>query len=83
MTATERRYEAVGAITHEFINSRTGRFNTKVVTRATVIARIQKLSSLGRTDRWKLAVENWAMMVQCNPLRWAILQGAIFTNFAA
>lgn len=46
---------------------------------------IEALASLGRTERWALAINNWAGMVrdQANPRAWALLQGSIFAAHAA
>lgn len=85
VSAKDRRLDAIGAITHKYIDRETGLVNTS--DREEVGREIAKLWQLGRTVRWNTAVRQWIdMVVEGEPvsdLRWAILQGAIFTGFKA
>lgn len=60
-----------------------------------IAANIRKLAALGRTERWRAAIDRWAAMVEETPqeapwpedgrrqyLRWAFLQGAIYAGHA-
>lgn len=88
-TATEKRLDAIGAITHKYIDSTTGLLTIEDTTenRVMVGTEIIKLWDLGRTDRWRVAVRDWCDLVveESNgfDFRWTILQGAIYTGFKA
>lgn len=81
--AQQKRYDAIQAITHEFIDVSTGMETTD--DREAVGRKIIELWELGRTERWRVAVREWCDLVcdSSNPLRWAIIQGAIYTAFQA
>lgn len=44
------------------------------------VAKIRELADLGRTDRWKHAVDRWAGLIEETPenRRWALIQGSIW-----
>lgn len=52
-----------------------------------IAADIRRLHTLGRTQRWLDAIENWAEVVESAPddtkFEWAVLQYAIFASYAA
>lgn len=50
-----------------------------------IIAEIEAMKSLGRTDRWQDSLTGWINMIREYPesLDWAITQGAIYAAYAA
>jgi hypothetical protein len=78
--AQDRRIEAITAVNECFRDTH----NQQVPTGAVVVA-IRKLAPLGRTERWKQAVDDWARLVEEHPenRRWACYVGAIFTAHRA
>lgn len=89
VTATDKRYEMVGIISHsviEAVKDETGIHNVWLISDRTVIAAIirEYLAPLGRTERWSASVEGWARMVEAeDSLEWAFLQGSIWAAHAA
>lgn len=49
----------------------------------TMAAEIRALDSLGKTDRWKKAVDTWAAAVEYNRNQWSLMQFGIFATHAA
>ena len=80
-TSVERRRKAIRAIVDYALPD--PRADVVLVRRADLIARIEPLATLGRTDRWRGEVERWADLVSTEPLRWAVTQGAIYAAYAA
>lgn len=58
--------------------------NTYHGTRTEIAARIREIAKLGRTDRWRNAVEAWALMIEddSQPLEWAFLQYGVYAAHA-
>lgn len=82
--AAEKRGEAIKALGDKWI----GRIEVVRVRPADLkelTDEIRALAPLGRTEKFKAAVENWAQMVEdeTNPPSWALLQGQIWTAMAA
>lgn len=80
------RYEAIGMIVELYMpTSRNYDLTTTDVDE--MADNILKLSQLGRTDRWKAVIRQWAGMVrECKGddvkhLRWAFLQGLVYVNY--
>jgi hypothetical protein len=78
--AQDRRIDAITAVNERYRDTHERQVPTGEITVA-----IRKLAPLGRTDRWKQAVEAWALLVAENPenRRWACVQGAIYCAHAA
>lgn len=85
--AQERRSIAVGML-HELIlptpPNNSERDFANYATREFTASNIEKLSQLGRTDRWQIAIRNWANAVRDESLNfsWAYLQYSVYVNFA-
>lgn len=100
-TATANRQLAIGMIVELYMpahNPITGPYNFcegRMATPDEVSENILKLVSLGRTQRWQIAVRRWNRMIQevKSPmhdgaiseaqLRYAFLQGLIYVNHQA
>jgi hypothetical protein len=93
--ATEKRFEAMKALSDSIVtveiheSGPTNVWHTEDATK--IAAGIRALAPLGRTDRWKDAVEGWALLVEekaqdgsgVQGIRWAYFQGGIFAGHAA
>ena len=98
--AAEKRYEAMRTLNLSIVTSgpRHRMVGSGVVTeivntwickdRAEVAAKIRALAPLGRTDRWRNAVELWAVAVETEQSEldfseWAFFQYGIWCGYAA
>lgn len=85
-TPQDRRFAAIRAIGKRFITEE-GNLAAGVYAEE-VAQEIEKMASLGRTERWKGTVAYWASMVRestepnSHGLEWAIRQGSIFVGQA-
>lgn len=51
-----------------------------------MIADVNAMRALGRTERWQTALDTWVRMIETDPygdLDWVITQYAVYTNYAA
>lgn len=85
--STENRLQAIGNLTTwwtEENNSRRAQ-SKYALTRTEIMERIEMLSDLGRSEKWKNSIAKWSLMVgdRQNPIDWATLQGAVWAGFAA
>lgn len=80
LSPTDRRLAAVRAVTD--LRCKDGQ---AIGTREEIAADIEKLATLGRTQRWTETVAGWADMVRdtANEPHWALVQGSVFTGYAA
>ena len=100
MTATkttpfQRRLDAMGAVCNSTRNVEFPEDGSKPVLvwyrdfddRAATATAIRTLAPLGRTDRWKGSIENWARFVETaetpESYRWSFDQYAIWTGYNA
>jgi hypothetical protein len=84
MTATDRRFAGIKAVSTETVSTDVATGNTFHGTREEIAGRIRTLAKLGRTERWTAAIENWARMVETEAsLEWSFLQGSIWASHAA
>lgn len=90
-TPTQRRYEAIHETVAQFIDERTGLLKPGT-TKMGAYFQVRLLADLGRSPRWRTAVEHWGDMIMedrepgeksYDHLRWAIVQGAIYAGFEA
>lgn len=84
MTKSEdKRFAAINTVSKSVLDS-TPAGNLFLITDREEIARlILGLSSLGRTERWQLALAGWAQMVLTEEnLEWAFLQGSVWASHA-
>ncbi len=80
--AVERRIDAIHAVARYVFPTR----ESVVILRKRedIATRIEALDSLGRTERWKGAVDAWAYVVRTEPaLRWAFIQWHVYAAHAA
>lgn len=90
MTAKENREFALGML-HELIYptppkdaETTLRDMAPYVTREFAASNIEKLASLGRTDRWQDAIKNWAAACRNTEydFGWAYFQFSVWAGYA-
>jgi hypothetical protein len=86
--AVEKRYAAIGALVERYLPKATEYTLPEGTKAVDIAADIRDLSGLGRTDRWKGTVEQWASMVEERPedikhIEWAIRQGCVYAGYAA
>jgi len=81
--ATEKRIAGIRAVNDATVTT-DANGNTFHGTRTEIAARIREIASLGRTDRWRNAVEAWALMIEddSQPLEWAFLQYGVYAAHA-
>lgn len=69
---------------HELYIPESDGFERRYTTRDEIAGNIRKLAQLGRTDRWQVAIENWARAVESEAnLDWAFLQYGIWAGYAS
>jgi hypothetical protein len=82
--AAEKRYAGIKAVSDVVAD---GRGNLVMTEPSEIAALIRDLAPLGRTDRWKDAIEAWASLVEDQEdekgLRWAFFQGGIWAGHEA
>lgn len=91
--AQQKRYDGIGSIASKYLND-----SPYPVTSDTkeIAETIMALESLGRTDRWRGRIRQWAAMVtetdemefdddlaRLRHIHWAIIQGMVYANYAA
>lgn len=82
-SAQDNRYAAIQRVVNQFLDENAEW--SHAINRAEIGVAISDLHSLGRTDRWRLAISQWREMVEDkeNDARWALLQGSIFAAHSA
>jgi hypothetical protein len=85
LTAVEKRYAAIKSTSDRFRPESNGYHLIGSATAEDMIADIEAMRSLGRTDRWQGNLTQWIEMIREYPnnLEWAHLQGAIYAAYAA
>ena len=83
-TAKEKRGMALAAVSKGYIDDFDGTWIKRPD--AELVARVRALKNLGRTDRWKNAVEACAVMMEADMKKggdgiFDFLQGAVYINF--
>lgn len=93
--AQERRFAGIRAVTELALDSDNDYIVNPLITVDEIVACIEELRGLGKTDRWQNAITRWRGMVrECNDyhphsepwkrhLHWAILQGNVYMGHAA
>lgn len=82
-SAEDKRFEAIQAIIDKYYDKSTNEFSGN---RNECCRDIIAMSSLGRTERWQIRVEEWYGMMNRatdDTLTWALLQGSIFAGHGA
>jgi hypothetical protein len=83
-SAQTRRLIAVGMLVELFL-PKDGEYKLVTSDRELIASNIEKLAQLGRTDRWKRSIRNWAGAVRQTEndrdLRWAFLQYLVYVNY--
>ncbi len=85
--ASDKRFDAIQAVNDAVVTvgeNKTGQV-WRTTNRTEIAAMIRELSSLGRTERWTAAIEQWARMVEdySDDFQWAFFQGSIWAGHAA
>lgn len=87
--AVERRIEALNTLNRRVVTTEYDPKIDKLVTtwhmsdREAIAYQIRELQTLGRTDRWRNALANWANMVETeDAFEWAFFQGGIWAAHA-
>lgn len=91
LTATDRRFAALCEVSHSGVTynpeTRSNDWHVTMDNRAEFAARIRTLTAYGRTERWIVSVESWAVAVETaenvSTLEWAWFQYATWTGHAA
>lgn len=94
--AQARRFAAMQEISQTFLPESNRYMPLPGTTGEAVAKEIEELASLGRTERWKEAIAQWADMVRKaddpnletplgrdSYLQWAIVQGSTYANYAS
>jgi hypothetical protein len=93
--AQQKRYDAINSLVCDFAGNETyfrtfdllGNPELGPTEQRTIEHEIKKLATLGRTERWHNAINQWAAMVRedSDPkhIMWAVYQGGIFAAHAA
>lgn len=83
--STERRYAAIKAHSDKWRPEHNGYRLIDNADPEQIIAEIEAMRSLGRTERWQNSITGWVNMIHEYPesLEWAVLQGAIYAAYAA
>ena len=81
--AQDSRYAAIQRVVSQFLDENAEW--SHAITRIEIGNAIYGLRDIGRTARWKLAVQRRQEMVEYkeNDTRWALLQGSIMTAHSA
>jgi hypothetical protein len=81
--AQDRRYEAIRTVSGAHLQAVELPMGDAAV--CALLQDILALKALGRTDRWKDAVQRWAELITETPenRRWALIQGSIWAAHQA
>lgn len=80
--ASDKRFESIKVVSNQTVETSVNG-NTFLASREQIATWIRELAPLGRTERWAVAVENWAVLVETEEsLEWAFLQGSIWASYA-
>jgi hypothetical protein len=88
MNATDKRLAGIKGVVEAFVSADGGTHMRYGFTVEDFVAEVDKIRSLGRTERWSKALTRWVEMVKEDPTNeqhtmWAIMQGSIYAGYAA
>lgn len=86
VSARDRRLNAIGEVANRaFYAGYAAPEDSEESAREYWAGQIAPLRTMGKTERWVLAIDTWVDMVsrEENPLDWAMLQYSVFANYAA
>lgn len=83
--SVERRYAAIKVHSDKWRPESNGYLLIENADVEQIIAEIEAMRSLGRTERWQDSLTGWINMIREYPdnVEWAVLQGGIYAAYAA